>query len=78
MINRPHGIILVTGPTGSGKSTTLYAALNEINTIEKKILTIEEPIEYRINGVMQVQVNPSDPPDVRPAACAPSCARTPT
>lgn len=59
MISRPHGIILVTGPTGSGKSTTLYAALNEINTINKKILTIEEPIEYRIDGVMQVQVNPT-------------------
>ena len=59
MINRPHGIVLVTGPTGSGKSTTLYAALNEINTLDKKILTIEEPIEYRINGVMQVQVNPA-------------------
>lgn len=59
MIQRPHGIILVTGPTGSGKSTTLYAALNEINTVDKKILTVEEPIEYRIPGVMQVQVNPT-------------------
>ena len=59
MISRPHGIILVSGPTGSGKSTTLYAALNEINTVDKKILTIEDPIEYRINGVMQVQVNPA-------------------
>jgi type II secretion system protein E len=59
MINRPHGILLVTGPTGSGKSTTLYAALNEINTVDKKILTVEEPIEYRIRGVMQVQVNPA-------------------
>ncbi|MCE5228125.1 Flp pilus assembly complex ATPase component TadA [bacterium] len=59
MIHKPHGVILVSGPTGSGKSTTLYAALNEINTIDKKILTIEEPIEYRINGVMQVQVNPA-------------------
>jgi type II secretion system protein E len=59
MINRPHGILLVTGPTGSGKSTTLYAALNEINTVDKKILTVEEPIEYRIQGVMQVQVNPT-------------------
>jgi type II secretion system protein E len=59
LIARPHGIVLVTGPTGSGKSTTLYAALNEINTIDKKILTVEEPIEYRIQGVMQVQVNPT-------------------
>ncbi len=58
MIHKPHGIVLVSGPTGSGKSTTLYAGLNEINTLDKKILTIEDPIEYRINGVMQVQVNP--------------------
>jgi type II secretion system protein E len=58
MIQKPHGIIFVTGPTGSGKSTTLYAALTEINTIDKKILTVEDPIEYRIPGVTQVQVNP--------------------
>jgi type II secretion system protein E len=59
MILRPHGILLVTGPTGSGKSTTLYAALNEINTTDKKIITIEDPIEYRIAGVSQIQVNPT-------------------
>ncbi|MCX7717103.1 MAG: GspE/PulE family protein [Candidatus Sumerlaeaceae bacterium] len=58
MIQKPHGIIFVTGPTGSGKSTTLYASLTEINTIDKKILTVEDPIEYRIPGVTQVQVNP--------------------
>ena len=58
IIHKPHGIVFVTGPTGSGKSTTLYAALNEINTQDKKIMSIEDPIEYRINGVMQVQVNP--------------------
>ncbi len=58
MIARPHGIILVTGPTGSGKSTTLYAGLSEINTTEKKIITIEDPIEYRIRGVSQIQVSP--------------------
>ncbi|MGC8840035.1 MAG: GspE/PulE family protein, partial [Candidatus Sumerlaeaceae bacterium] len=58
MIQKPHGIIFVTGPTGSGKSTTLYAALTEINTVDKKILTVEDPIEYRIPGVTQVQVNP--------------------
>jgi type II secretion system protein E len=58
MILRPHGILLVTGPTGSGKSTTLYAALNEINRIDQKIITIEDPIEYRIHGVSQIQVNP--------------------
>ena len=56
MISKPHGIIFVTGPTGSGKSTTLYASLSEINTIDKKILTVEDPIEYRIPGVTQVQV----------------------
>ncbi|GAB4316885.1 MAG: hypothetical protein Kow0059_09660 [Candidatus Sumerlaeia bacterium] len=59
MIKKPHGILLVTGPTGSGKSTTLYAALSEINDIGKKIITIEDPIEYRIAGVTQIQVQPS-------------------
>ena len=57
MIVRPHGIVLVTGPTGSGKSTTLYAALSEINTSEKKLITIEDPIEYRMTGVTQIQIN---------------------
>jgi type II secretion system protein E len=57
MISRPHGIILVTGPTGSGKSTTLYAALSEINTMDQKLITIEDPIEYRMKGVTQIQVN---------------------
>lgn len=56
MISKPHGILFVTGPTGSGKSTTLYASLTEINTTDKKILTVEDPIEYRIKGVTQVQV----------------------
>ncbi len=58
MITKPYGILFVTGPTGSGKSTTLYAALSEINQVDKKILTIEDPIEYRIPGVTQIQVNP--------------------
>jgi type II secretory ATPase GspE/PulE/Tfp pilus assembly ATPase PilB-like protein len=53
----PHGIILVTGPTGSGKTTTLYTALNEINDLETKIITIEDPIEYQLKGVNQIQVN---------------------
>ncbi|MEW6008533.1 MAG: type II secretion system ATPase GspE [Candidatus Omnitrophota bacterium] len=57
-IQRPHGIILVTGPTGSGKTTTLYAALNKINSAEKNIITIEDPVEYRLAGVRQIQVNP--------------------
>ncbi len=57
MIHLPYGIILVTGPTGSGKTTTLYAALNTINAIDKKIITIEDPVEYELDGINQVQVN---------------------
>jgi type IV pilus assembly protein PilB len=56
-LRRPHGAVLVTGPTGSGKSTTLYAALTELNQIEKKIITIEDPVEYRLAGVNQINVN---------------------
>jgi MSHA biogenesis protein MshE len=56
-IHRPSGMVLVTGPTGSGKTTTLYAALNEINTPEKKIITVEDPVEYRLPGINQVQVH---------------------
>ncbi len=58
LLNEPHGIVLVTGPTGSGKTTTLYAALLELNTPEKKILTIEDPVEYQLDGINQVQVKP--------------------
>jgi len=58
VIHAPHGIVLVTGPTGSGKTTTLYSALNEINDPGKKIITIEDPIEYQMQGITQVQVNP--------------------
>lgn len=57
LINKPYGCVLVTGPTGSGKTTTLYAALSELNTIEKHIITVEDPIEYRLSGINQVQVN---------------------
>jgi type II secretion system protein E len=57
VIARPHGIILVTGPTGSGKTTTLYAALSSINEIERKIVTIEDPIEYHLYGINQIQVS---------------------
>lgn len=57
IIKHPHGIVLVTGPTGSGKTTTLYAALKELNTIDKNIITIEDPVEYRLSGVNQSQVN---------------------
>ena len=58
MIHKPHGIILVTGPTGSGKTTTLYAALDKINSPDKKIITVEDPVEYQLSGVNQIQVNP--------------------
>ncbi|MDQ2817682.1 MAG: type II secretion system ATPase GspE [Candidatus Eremiobacteraeota bacterium] len=58
LIVAPNGVILVTGPTGSGKSTTLYATLNDINDTETKIVTIEDPVEYNIPGINQVQVNP--------------------
>jgi general secretion pathway protein E len=57
LIHRPHGIILVTGPTGSGKTTTLYASLERINSPDKKIITIEDPVEYQIQGINQIQVN---------------------
>lgn len=56
-IREPYGMVLVTGPTGSGKTTTLYAALSEINSVEEKIITIEDPVEYQVKGVVQVPVN---------------------
>jgi type IV pilus assembly protein PilB len=56
--SQAHGAVLVTGPTGSGKSTSLYGALNQLNTIEKNIITIEDPVEYQLDGITQVQVNP--------------------
>ena len=58
LINRPNGIIIVTGPTGSGKTTTLYSALNELNTIDTKIITTEDPVEYDMDGMIQVQMKP--------------------
>jgi general secretion pathway protein E len=58
LIRRPHGILLVTGPTGSGKTTTLYSALDTINLPDKKIITIEDPVEYQMDGVNQIQVHP--------------------
>ncbi len=58
LIHRPHGILLVTGPTGSGKSTTLYAALEKINSPDRKILTVEDPVEYQLKGVNQIPVKP--------------------
>jgi type IV pilus assembly protein PilB len=55
---KPYGAILVTGPTGSGKSTTLYATLNILNTVDKNVITVEDPVEYRLAGINQVQINP--------------------
>ena len=57
-LHQPHGLVLVTGPTGSGKTTTLYGALNELNNHEKKIITVEDPVEYRLPRINQVQVHP--------------------
>lgn len=59
LIQRPHGILLVTGPTGSGKTTTLYCILEKINSPEKKIITVEDPVEYQLRGINQIQVKPS-------------------
>src|SRR5438874_11366661 len=58
MIHRSHGIVLVTGPTGSGKTTTLYAALDKINSPDRKIITVEDPVEYPLKGVNQIPVKP--------------------
>ena len=58
LIQKPNGIVLVTGPTGSGKTTTLYSALTRINTPDLNILTVEDPIEYQLSGLGQMQVNP--------------------
>ena len=58
LLARPHGIVLVTGPTGSGKTTTLYAALSSLNTPDKKILTVEDPVEYQLEGINQIPVRP--------------------
>ena len=57
LVRRPHGVIFVTGPTGSGKTTTLYACLNEINLPGRKIITIEDPVEYEMDGITQIQIN---------------------
>ena len=75
LVHRPHGILLVTGPTGSGKTTTLYASLAELSTRTINILTVEDPIEYNLTGVGQTQVNlKSDMTFAR--GCGPSCGRT--
>jgi len=58
MVKKPFGMILITGPTGSGKTTTVYTVLNKINTLSKNIVTVEDPVEYKLNIINQVQVNP--------------------
>lgn len=58
LLQRPSGIVLITGPTGSGKTSTLYAALNHLNTEQVNIMTVEDPVEYQLNGINQIQVNP--------------------
>ncbi len=58
LIQRPYGLVLVTGPTGSGKTTTLYAVMNRINAPDKKIVTVEDPVEYQLDGINQIQVKP--------------------
>ena len=58
ILAQPYGMILVTGPTGSGKTTTLYTVLKELNVPEKNVITVEDPVEYKLNGVNQVLVNP--------------------
>jgi type II secretory ATPase GspE/PulE/Tfp pilus assembly ATPase PilB-like protein len=73
----PNGIMLVTGPTGSGKTTTLYTGLLALNSIARKVVTIEDPIEYQLHGITQIQVKPQIG-WTSPRCCARSCGRTPT
>ena len=75
LLHKPHGILLVTGPTGSGKTTTLYAGLASINQQSKNILTVEDPIEYNLEGIGQTQVNPKADMTL-PWAYAPCCVKT--
>ena len=58
VLNQSHGMVLVTGPTGSGKTTTLYSSLNYVNSVDKNIITVEDPVEYRLEGINQVQARP--------------------
>ena len=78
LIQQPHGIVLVTGPTGSGKTTTLYASLGRVDTASTNVLTVEDPVEYELAGIGQTQVNAEDRPRPSPRRCARSCARTRT
>ncbi len=75
IIKRPNGIFLVTGPTGSGKTTTLYAALNELNRPDRKIITAEDPVEYYLPGINQVRGEAPDRPGLRSASSGRCCGR---
>ena len=77
LVHQPHGIVLVTGPTGSGKTTTLYAALGQIDAATSNVLTVEDPVEYDLPGISQIQVNAKIDMS-SPWRCAPSCGKTPT
>jgi len=74
---KPYGAVLVTGPTGSGKSTTLYGTLNILNTSDKNIITVEDPVEYRLAGINQVQINPKGGASPLPRGSDLSCVATP-
>ena len=76
-IREPYGMVLVTGPTGSGKTTTLYAALSEIKSVEDKIITIEDPVEYQLRGITQIPINEKKGLTFA-RGCGRSCATTPT
>jgi type II secretory ATPase GspE/PulE/Tfp pilus assembly ATPase PilB-like protein len=73
----PNGIVLLTGPTGSGKTTTLYAAMAELNTPETNLVTVEDPVEYELTGTRRCR-STSRPSARSPTRCVRSCARTPT
>ena len=76
LVEKPHGLFLTTGPTGSGKTTTLYSILQSIYTPELKILTIEDPVEYELHGVAQIPGRGPAETSLLPRDCAPSCGRT--
>ncbi len=77
VINKPNGIVLVTGPTGSGKTTTLYSALSELNDISDKLITTEDPIEYDIDGIIQVPIDASIGNTFAACVCGRSCGKIP-
>ena len=78
VLDMPHGIALVTGPTGSGKTTTLYSALGQINDAVRKIITIEDPVEYQIKGINQIQVSEKAGLTFAQGDCARFCVTIPT